>query len=108
MNQWNVFFINKSGIIHFIFSDHFPFLIVLNKRKNKSMGNCISKISKDRFFDFEEDMKNVILFLKGKIRISPEWGGIRGITYTRAHSIKKLSEKMTLAPLETGMWWRDL
>ena len=32
------------------------------------MGNCISKINKDHFFAFEEDMKNDIHFFKGKTR----------------------------------------
>ena len=30
------------------------------------MGNCISKINKDYFFAFEEEMKNDILFFKEK------------------------------------------
>ena len=33
LNKWNGFFINKSRIIHLIFSEHFPFLAVLNKHK---------------------------------------------------------------------------
>ena len=46
LNQWNGFFLNKSRVIHaFIFSVHFPFLVVLNKRKNKCMGNCLSKFN---------------------------------------------------------------
>ena len=32
------------------------------------MGNCISKINKDHFFAFEEEMKNNILLFKGRIR----------------------------------------
>ena len=42
----------------------FHFLVALNKRKNKSMGNCISKINKDHFFVYKELMKNYILFSK--------------------------------------------
>ena len=73
------------------------------------MANCISKkINKDHSLVYEEDMKNVIPFLKGKTRIGLERGGIRGKIYTVVHSIKKPQEKITLAPLQTGMWWRDL
>ena len=76
MNHWDIFFINERRIIHFIFSDRFPFLIVLKKRKKtKSMGNCISKISKDRLLDFEEFMKNATSFEKGKLR-----GGLDRLT----------------------------
>ena len=70
------------------------------------MGNCISKISKDRLLGLEEFMKNVASFEKGKLR--------RGLdrltreTYTRIHSIKGLSKKETFAPLQTGTWWRHL
>ena len=46
----------------------FDFLVALNKRKNNSMGNCISKINKDHFFVREELMKNYIFFSKGKKR----------------------------------------
>ena len=49
LNQWNGFFINKSRIIPFIFSDHFSFLFVLNKSKNKSMGICLSKFNDKPF-----------------------------------------------------------
>ena len=55
-------------MINFIFSDHFPFLVLLNKRKNKNMGNCVSKINKDYFFSFEEEMKNDISFSNGMKR----------------------------------------
>ena len=43
----------------------FHFLVVLNKSKNKGMGNCISKISKDRLLVLEELMKNKTSFGKG-------------------------------------------
>ena len=46
----------------------FHFWVVLNKCKNKSMGNCISKINKDHFFAIEEFMKNDNLFSNGIIR----------------------------------------
>ena len=49
MNQWNGFFIRKYRIIRFILSDHFSFLVVLNKRNNKSMRNCISKFNDKPF-----------------------------------------------------------
>ena len=48
--------------------DHLSFLVVLNKRKNKSMGNCISKTSKDRLLGLEEFMKNATSVEKGKVR----------------------------------------
>ena len=67
------------------------------------MGKCISKINKDHFFAFEEEMKNDILFFKGKIRCVIEMCG-RGKKYTGIHSIEKYSE--TFAPLQTEMWWR--
>ena len=65
------------------------------------MGKCISKINKDHFFTFEENMKNDILSSKGKRRRTLEMGRV-------AHSIRKFSEIMTLSPLETGVWWREL
>ena len=70
------------------------------------MGNCISKISKDCFFAVKEFVKNDILFSNGTIRYHLDmlyWG-----TYTGVHSIKKLPEKITLAPLQTGAWWGHL
>ena len=68
------------------------------------MGNCISKISKDRLFSLEEFMKNATSFEKGKV--SPDFDRLTGGTYTRIHSMKKYSE--TLDPLQTGAWWGDL
>ena len=82
----------------------FPFLIVLNKRKNKGMGNCISKISKDCLLGLEEFIKNKASFEKEKAR--PGLDRLTAGTYTRIHSIKKYSK--TLAPLQTGMCWRGL
>ena len=70
------------------------------------MGNCISKISKYRLLDFEEFMKNDIFFSNGIPRL--ELDMVTRGRYTGAHSIKKLPEKITLAPLQTGVWWRDL
>ena len=46
------------------------------------MENCISKINKDRFFAYENEMKNRILFLKGKIRRAVEMG-TKGGTHGR-------------------------
>ena len=63
------------------------------------MGNCISKINKDQFFAFEEEMKNDIIFFVIEMCA-------RGKKYTGIHSIKKYSE--TFAPLQIGMWWRNL
>ena len=83
----------------------FHFWLALNKHKNKNMGNCISKINKDHFFVFEEEMKNDILFFKGKTKCIIEMCP-RGKKYTGIHSIKKYSK--TFAPLQTGMWWRNL
>ena len=68
------------------------------------MGNCISKTNKDHFFAFEEEMKNKTSLEKGRIRRSLY--RLTGGTHTRIHSIKKYSK--TLAPLQTGMWWRNL
>ena len=59
------------------------------------MGKCISKINKDHFFAFEEEMKNDILFFKGKIRCVIEMCG-RGKKYTGIHSIKKYPETFAL------------
>ena len=101
MNHSNGFF-NKSWVIHLLFSsDHFPFPIVLNKRKNISMGNCISKINKDHFFAFEEKMRNDILFFKGKIRCIIEMCA-RGKKYTGIHSMKKYSKRLLHYKLGCG------
>ena len=70
------------------------------------MGNCISKINKDDFFAVEEFMKNDIFFSNGTIRYHLDML-YRG-TYTGVHSIKKLPEKIALAPFQTGAWWRSL
>ena len=66
------------------------------------MGNCIPRISKDRFFALEEFMKNKTSFEKGRIR--PGLDRLTGGTYTKIHSIKGLSKKEAFAPLQTGMW----
>ena len=68
------------------------------------MGNCISKTSNDRLLGLEEFMKNKTSFEKGKV-----WPGLDRLTsgtYTRIHSMKKYSK--TLAPLQTGVWWKHL
>ena len=68
------------------------------------MGNCISKINKDHFFAFEEEMKNFVLFYKENT-----WFGLdmlTGGTYMRLYSIKKYSKM--LASSQTGAWWGDL
>ena len=70
------------------------------------MGNCISKISKDRLLALEEFMKNKTSFKKGEAMTGLDT--LTGGTYTRIHSIKGLSKKNTFAPLQTGMWWGDL
>ena len=69
------------------------------------MVNCISKINKDHVFAFEEEMKNDIFFFKGKTRCIIEMCA-RGKKYTGTHSMKKYSK--TFAPLQTGMWGRNL
>ena len=51
-------------------------------------------------------MKNDIFFPNGTIRYHLDML-YRG-TYTGVHFIKKLPEKVTLAPLQTGAWWRHL
>ena len=71
------------------------------------MGNCISKINKDRFFVYKECMENKTSLGKGKTRHALEMG-TRGGRHVGAHSLLRFSEIMTLAPLQTGMWWRDL
>ena len=85
----------------------FHFLVVLNKHNNKSMGNCISKISKDRLLALEEFMKKKISFEKEKAR--PGLDMLTGETYTRIYSIKGLpKKKKTFAPFQAGVGWRDL
>ena len=68
------------------------------------MGNCISKINKDHFFAFEEEMKNKTSFEKGRLRRGLNM--ITGGTYMKLYSIKRYSKM--LAPLQTGVWWRGL
>ena len=68
------------------------------------MGNCISKINKDRFFVYEEYMKNKTSLEKGKTSRALEVGS-RGGTHVGAHSFLGFSEIMTLAPLQTEIWW---
>ena len=70
------------------------------------MGNCISKINKDHFFVTEEFMKTDILFSNGVTRLTLECDTKK--TYTEVHFIKKNPEKINPAPLQTGLWWRDL
>ena len=67
------------------------------------MGNCISKINKNYFFAFEEEVKNDILFSNRMTRLALDMT-TRGKTYMGFHPIKKFSEKMTLALLQTGVW----
>ena len=67
------------------------------------MGNCISKINKDRLLEF---MKNKTSFEKRKARLGLD--RLTGGTYTRIHSNKGVSKKETFASLKTSMWWRDL
>ena len=69
------------------------------------MRNCISEINKDHFFVYEEEMKNDILFFKGKARCVLGMC-TRGKIYTGLHSMKKYSKMLT--PLQTGPWWRNL
>ena len=53
----------------FIFSVHFPFLVVVKRFKNKSIGSCISKINKTPIF-----------FLKRRWNMTPfypkKWQGV--------------------------------
>ena len=64
------------------------------------MGNCISKISKDRLLAFEEFMQNKTSFEKGRVR--PGLDRLTGGTYTRIHSIKGLSKKKRLPHYKLG------
>ena len=67
------------------------------------MGNCISKINKDRFFAIEELMKNNILFSNGRVRLG--LGMLAGGTCLRFNSIKKYSKMLNL--LQTEAWRRS-
>ena len=84
-------------------SDHFPFLVDF-ETNIKNMVNCISRTSKDHFFANKEGMKNKTSFEKGKVRHGLDM--VAGGTYMKLYSIKKYSK--TLAPLQTGMWGRNL
>ena len=68
------------------------------------MGNCISRISEDDFFAFEEEMKNKTSLKKGRVRRGLDV--VTGGTYMKLYSVKKYSK--TIAPLQTGMWWGNL
>ena len=68
------------------------------------MGNCISRISEDHFFAFEEDMKNKTSLKKGRVRRGLDV--VTGGTYMKLYSVKKYSKM--IAPLQTGIWWRNL
>ena len=70
------------------------------------MENCISKISKDRFFALEEFMKKKTSFEKGRVR--PGLDRLIGGTYTSIYSIKGLSRKRSVCLIETGMLWKNL
>ena len=70
------------------------------------MGNCISKINKDHFFAYKEFIKNDIFFSNGIKRLKLDMV-TRG-SYTGAHSMKKIPEKITPTPLQIGAWWRHL
>ena len=67
------------------------------------MGNCISKISKDRLLALEEFMKNKTSFEKGKARPGLEF--LTGGTYMRIHSIKGLSKEKNVCSITN---WGDL
>ena len=73
----------------------------MNKRKKKSMGNCISKIIKDHLFAYEGLVKNDVLFSKGMTRRGLEMGTRYG-THMGAHYLLRFPEIITLAPLQTG------
>ena len=72
----------------------FHFWLTLNKHK-KSMGNCISMISKHRLLAIEEFMKNKTFFEKGRIRPGPD--RLVGGAYTKIHSIKGVPKKEMFA-----------
>ena len=57
-------------------------------------------------FAYKEFIKNDIFFSNGIKRLKLDIV-TRG-RYTGPHSITKLPEKITLAPLQTGLWWRHL
>ena len=71
------------------------------------MGNCVSKTLKDRFFAFEEFLKNYILLSGGIMRLALDWGTKR--TYMAVYSIKKtVLYSETLVPLQAAMWWKSV
>ena len=69
------------------------------------MGNCMSRIHKDPSFVYEE-MKNDPVFSKGLFRLAFYMSSKR--PYTGGHSLINIPEIMTLAPLQTEVWWRGL
>ena len=89
----------NAGLSILFLVNTFHFLVALNKRKNKSMGNCISKINKDNLFAVEEFMKNYVFFSNGATRFGLHM--LTGGTYTRLHSLKKIPEKITFALLQS-------
>ena len=41
---------SSAGLgLSILLNDHFPFLVVLNNRKNRSIGNCLSKFNDKTF-----------------------------------------------------------
>ena len=68
------------------------------------MGNCISKINKGHFYVYKEYMRNKTSLEKGKTRRALEMG-TRGGTHMGVQALLTFSEIMTLAWLQTGMWW---
>ena len=70
------------------------------------MENCISMIIKDRILAFEKFMKNKTSFEKGKVKLGLD--RLTGVTYTKIYSIKGLSKKEASAPLQAGMWWKNI
>ena len=70
------------------------------------MGNHISGTCEDGLFVLEEFMKNKTSFEKR--RVKPGLDRLTGGTYMRIHSIGGLSKKEAFAPLQTGMWRRNL
>ena len=70
------------------------------------MGNCTSKILKDHFFAFQEFLKNDTLLSGGMMSLALDWG--TKVTCMEVHSIRKATYSERLAPVQAGIWWRNL
>ena len=66
MKQQNIFFINEHWIVHFILG---PLIHCIEQNvRIKSIGNCVSRISKNHLLDLEEFIKNATSSEKGRVK----------------------------------------